>query len=97
MCALRAHIKLSVFENIFSRNEKVMTAFSILEKMFPKTESLIGALRTHINRTHLVITHPLFFFPSFLVLLMLFFFTNFMYGGYHFLSNPKMQFFNPKI
>ena len=39
MCVLRTHIKLSVFRNIFSRIEKVMTTFSIPEKMFPKTEN----------------------------------------------------------
>ena len=50
MCALRAHIKLSVFKNIFSRIEKVITAFSIPEKMFPKTESLMCALRAHISK-----------------------------------------------
>ena len=27
MCVLRTHIKLSIFENIFSRIEKVMTTF----------------------------------------------------------------------
>ena len=55
MCALRAHIKLSVFRNIFSRIEKVMTAFLIPEKIFPKTKNLICTLRTHINRTLLII------------------------------------------
>ena len=29
-----------------------MTAFSIPEKMFPKTESLMCTLRAHINRIH---------------------------------------------
>ena len=39
MCALRAHIKLSIFRNIFSRIEKVVITFSILEKFFfPKME-----------------------------------------------------------
>ena len=51
MCALRAHIKLSVFGNIFSRIEKVMIVFSIFEKMFLKTESLMCTLRAYINRT----------------------------------------------
>ena len=55
MCALRAHIKLSVFGNIFSRIEKVMTAFSISEKIFPKTENLMCALRAHVNRTLILI------------------------------------------
>ena len=51
MCALRAHIKLSIFRNIFSGIEKVMPIFSISEKMFLKIESLMCALRAHINRT----------------------------------------------
>ena len=38
-------------EKKISRIEKVMTAFSILEKMFLKIESLMCALRAHINRT----------------------------------------------
>ena len=52
MCALRAHIKLSVFENIFSGIEKAVITFSILEKMFLKTESLMCALRAHISKIH---------------------------------------------
>ena len=44
MCALRTHIKFSVFENIFSGIEKIVITFSIFEKMFPKTESLMCAL-----------------------------------------------------
>ena len=51
MCALRAHIKLYVFGNIFSRIKKVMTAFSIPKKMFLKTENLMCTLRAHVNRT----------------------------------------------
>ena len=35
----------------FSKIEKVLTAFSILEKMFPKMDGLMCALRAHINRT----------------------------------------------
>ena len=58
MCALRAHIKLSVFENIFSRIEKVMTAFSIPEKMFLKTENLMCALRAHISKILIIIAAP---------------------------------------
>ena len=50
MCVLRTHIKLSVFENIFSEIEKAVITFSILEKMFPKTESLMCALRAHISK-----------------------------------------------
>ena len=39
-CALRAHVKLSVFGNIFSEIEKAVITFSILEKIFLKTERL---------------------------------------------------------
>ena len=41
MCALKTHIKLSVFGNIFSKIKKAVITFSILEKMFPKTENLM--------------------------------------------------------
>ena len=58
MCALRAHIKLSVFGNIFSGIEKAVITFSILEKMFLKTESLMCTLRAHINRTLNKNIHP---------------------------------------
>ena len=51
MCALRAHIKLSVFRNIFSRIEKVVNTFSIPDKIFPNIGGLMCALRAHINRT----------------------------------------------
>ena len=33
---LRAHIKLSIFRNIFSGIEKAVITFSILEKIFSK-------------------------------------------------------------
>ena len=49
MCALRAHIKSPIFGNIFLRIENVLTAFSIPEKMFPKLDGLMCALRAHIN------------------------------------------------
>ena len=39
MCVLRAHIKLSIFGNIFSKIEKDVTTFSILEKIFFKNEN----------------------------------------------------------
>ena len=39
----------------FSRIEKVMIAFSIPEKMFLKIESLMYALRAHVNQSHLYI------------------------------------------
>ena len=38
MCAL-AHIKLSVFRNIFSRIEKIVITFSIFEKNFFKNKN----------------------------------------------------------
>jgi len=50
MCALRAHIKFFICENIFSRIEKVMTTFSIPEKIFSQIESLMCALRAHISK-----------------------------------------------
>ena len=36
MYALRTHIKFSIFRNIFSRIEKVVITFSILENFFFK-------------------------------------------------------------
>ena len=39
MCALRAHIKLFIFGNIFSEIEKAVITFSILEKFFSKNEN----------------------------------------------------------
>ena len=39
-------------EKFFSRIEKVLIAFSISEKIIPKIDSLMYALRAHINRTH---------------------------------------------
>jgi len=56
MCALRAHINFYFWEFFFSRIKKVMTVFSISEKMFPKVESLICALKAHINRIHSIIS-----------------------------------------
>ena len=47
----RAHIKPSIFRNNFLGIEKELTAFSIFEKMFPNMDSLMYALRAHINRT----------------------------------------------
>ena len=52
MYALRAHIKFFVFGNIFSIIEKAVITFLILEKMFPKTENLMCALRAHISKIH---------------------------------------------
>ena len=39
MCALRAHIKLSIFGNIFLGIKKIVITFSILEKFFSKNEN----------------------------------------------------------
>ena len=39
ICALRTHIKLSIFRNIFSGIEKTVITFSILEKILPKNEN----------------------------------------------------------
>ena len=50
MCALRAHIKPPIFGNILSGIEKVLTAFSIPEKMFLNIDSLMCALRAHISK-----------------------------------------------
>ena len=36
MCALRAHIKFSIFKNNFSEIEKAVITFSILKKIFPQ-------------------------------------------------------------
>ena len=46
---------LPFLEKNFSRIEKVMTVFSISDKMFLKIESLMCALRAHINRTHILV------------------------------------------
>ena len=39
MYALKAHIKFSIFKNIFSRIEKAVITFLILEKIFSKNEN----------------------------------------------------------
>ena len=36
MCAFKAHIKFFIFRNIFSKIEKVVITFSIIEKFFSK-------------------------------------------------------------
>ena len=48
MYALKAHIKFSIFRNIFSRIEKVVITFSIPKKIFQKWK-LMCALRAHIK------------------------------------------------
>ena len=55
MCALRAHIKPPIFENILLGIEKVLTVFSIPEKMFLNIDSLMCALRAHISKIQLEI------------------------------------------
>ena len=49
MCALKAHNNFYFWKFFFSRIEKVLTDFSILEKMFPKVDGLMCALRAHNN------------------------------------------------
>ena len=39
ICALRAHIKFSIFRNIFSEIEKAVITFSIFEKIFSKNKN----------------------------------------------------------
>ena len=38
MCVLKAHIKFSIFGNIFLGIEKAVITFSIFKKIFPKME-----------------------------------------------------------
>ena len=47
-----SYIKLSIFGNIFSGIEKILTTFSISEKIFLKIEGLMYALRAHISKIH---------------------------------------------
>ena len=44
MYALKAHIKQSIFRNIFSKIEKIGNAFSISKKMFLKIDGLMCAI-----------------------------------------------------
>ena len=43
MCVLRAHNNFHFWKIFFSIIEKVLTTFSILEKMFPKVGDLMCA------------------------------------------------------
>ena len=52
MCTLRAHIKFSIFKNIFSGIEKVIITFSILEKKIFQKWKLMCALRAHVSKIH---------------------------------------------
>ena len=45
MCALKVHIKLSIFRNIFSISEKTVNIFSISEKFFSKNKNYCVLLR----------------------------------------------------
>ena len=45
MCALRVHIKLFIFGNIFSVIEKTVNIFSISEKFFSKNKNYCVLLR----------------------------------------------------
>ena len=53
MCALRVrvHNNSSFLEKNFSKIEKVLTIFSILEKMFPKIDDLMCSLRHTLTRS----------------------------------------------
>ena len=52
MCALRAHNNFHFWKKNFSKIEKTVNTFLIPKKIFPKMNSLMCALRAHINRTH---------------------------------------------
>ena len=52
MCALRAHNGIPFLEKVLLKIEKVLIVFSIPDKIFPKTDLLMCALRAHVNRTH---------------------------------------------
>ena len=44
MSALRAYIKPSIFQNIFSKIEKIVNIFSIFKKFFSKINGLMYVL-----------------------------------------------------
>ena len=44
MCALRAHVKPSIFGNIFSEIKKTANTFSIFEKIFLKMDDLTKSI-----------------------------------------------------
>ena len=46
-CVLRVYIKFSIFENIFSKIEKIVIIFSILKKFFPKIKINMYLKNTH--------------------------------------------------
>ena len=47
MCVFKAHIKFFVFKNIFSKIEKVVIIFSILNKIFQNIEINVCPKGTH--------------------------------------------------
>ena len=57
MFALRAHNNITFLENVLLEIEKVLTAFSIPDKIFSKTNLLMYALRAFINWTHIYISN----------------------------------------
>ena len=52
MCVLRAYNGIPFLEKVLLKIEKVLIVFSIPDKIFPKTDLLMYALRAHVNRTH---------------------------------------------
>ena len=53
MYALRAYNSILFLEKVLLKIEKVLTTFSIPNKIFPKTDLLMYAHRVYINRTHI--------------------------------------------
>ena len=51
MYALKAHIKPSIFKNIFSEIEKAVNTFSIPEKIFPKMINFCVLLRHTLTKS----------------------------------------------
>ena len=70
MCALRAHIKPSIFRNIFLVIEKAINTFSILEKIFlnminysvPLGHTLIKTLKKILNNWQMLTTDVMLYF-----------------------------------
>ena len=57
MFALRAHNNITFLENVLSEMEKVLTAFSIPDKIFSKTDLLMYVLRaTLIGPVFILVT-----------------------------------------
>ena len=63
MCAFKAHIKSSIFENIFSGIEKIFNIFSISKKIFPKIINYCGKIhKTKGRKLPLSTSSNIFFF-----------------------------------